>query len=1513
MKKFLSLFLSAALLGGAASAAPLAKRIVPKRLSTERLQMVTSDPREADLGKIRPHRSIESAPLKGIPTFLEPGQTVNRKAAKSATAAQRAISASVELFGQVAVAPDLTSLQFYKFNHNATNTVADFTAMCSTTPGALLDWGAVYNADDNTISGFNVIITQNQIIGGAYYEIDLATGAAVESYQLTNATLPLIAFSVAKDPVSGRNYGYFWGDGDYYVWGYVDYASRTLTSIKDITDFNTCPYLGVTSDGEYYGITGDGNLVKIDKTTGDKTLVGALSNPLPEYRSAACMNTKNNTMLMYVPDPDSGKSMLWEIDLTTAAVTTVATYPVSQFYTMFAMGADVDEKAPEAPQLTMAAPEGTMTVTYTITLPTMLNDGTPITGALDWTISSEGQVLFEGKNMAGTTVTGDLTLTKTGMTEFVAVCSNASGTSAPTKVSIYIGKGLPAAPTNVVAAWADGKMTLTWKAVTGSEDGGYINPAEITYDVIDGTTFLAKDLTATTVTLDVPMPETRTSYTYYVLAKYDGKSSEMGTSNTVTLGAYSVPFSTTFNSTSAFTAQGYTVLDANKDNKTWTATATGARYTYNTSKNGDDWLFTPELRLEAGMIYPVTIVTNSYSASYPEKIEVKAGQGLTAAAMTLDVIPATVVATPSTSPLTLKGFITPTTSGSYNVGLHAISDKDQFYLYVRSLDVEAGMPVNAPKAVTNLVVTPDANGALRVGISATAPSETIGGDALSGDISLQILRDGEVLTTLSATPGAKVAYTDSSVPALGTYTYEVVSLSGDGDKGLSAEQTVYVGPYPMAAPTNIRIFETNQPGTATVLWDAVTTDINGKTVPASNVKYMVYSLTDEGDLGEPLLDAPTSATMATIDALNDPSKQDFVQVVVGAYNQFAEPTEFGVSNMVTMGTPYAMPVNYTGLDSLEDHILGVSKSASAVTVSFFDENSFTDGQAGSDGSEYFGVEFTALNQWGAIFTGVINLTTANKPEAIVNIFKITDEDVNMAEVIVMYNNTETVVYSTSKEDMEVGWNKVRVDLSEFKGKNVQIKLRATCKIYTYSFFDDLTIKETPENDLEVAGIFAPLNVKQGEKFDINVEVGNIGFANAGAFTVNLYRDGDLLTSRDVAGLDAFENMMVIFDNVISYFDNASEQATYSAEIVYAADQDTSNNTSEDITVYRQVSNLPTVNDLAVENESDGVNKLTWTPYVFTEGSPVAVTETFEETNYGDQAVPGWTMLDMDGKIVGGFQGMNIPGLATGEGTATFFIMDASQTNSNFEAASGNKSLCSMFNYYGETVNDWAISPLLPGQAQTISFYAKSYSGDYPETVQVWVTSEESVDPADYTKVAEYKNLVADWTKYEVELPEGTTHFALVSAATDAFMLMIDDVSFIMMAGSAPYELIGYDIYRDGVKINTEPVTEGEYTDTDVPDGSHTYHVVGLFDQGDSELSNAATIENSGLDLVAAAGLSIKVEGYDIVVTGAGDKLVTIAAVDGRVLYRNVGDARLTVVPAIYLVNVADTTTKLLVK
>ena len=72
------------------------------------------------------------------------------------------------------------------------------------------------------------------------------------------------------------------------------------------------------------------------------------------------------------------------------------------------------------------------------------------------------------------------------------------------------------------------------------------------------------------------------------------------------------------------------------------------------------------------------------------------------------------------------------------------------------------------------------------------------------------------------------------------------------------------------------------------------------------------------------------------------------------------------------------------------------------------------------------------------------------------------------------------------------------------------------------------------------------------------------------------------------------------------------------------------------------------------------------------------------------------------------------------------------------------------------------------------------------------------------------------------------------------------------------ELLGYNVYRDGVMINTDLVEELEYLDEDLEDGTYTYHVTAVYDEGESEASNSVEVVIEDIDLDPPVNLTAEV-------------------------------------------------------
>ncbi len=140
----------------------------------------------------------------------------------------------------------------------------------------------------------------------------------------------------------------------------------------------------------------------------------------------------------------------------------------------------------------------------------------------------------------------------------------------------------------------------------------------------------------------------------------------------------------------------FKIIDANEDGRTWNWYSGMARYTYSSTNAGDDWLVSPAIKLVAGKKYAFSIAAHAQSASYPERLEVKIAkskeaEGLAAGAQVID----TTVVT-SASFITLSNNeLTVAETGEYYIGIHAISDKNQYYLYVDDFVLDAA-PITAP-------------------------------------------------------------------------------------------------------------------------------------------------------------------------------------------------------------------------------------------------------------------------------------------------------------------------------------------------------------------------------------------------------------------------------------------------------------------------------------------------------------------------------------------------------------------------------------------------------------------------------------------------------------------------------------------------------------------------------------------------------------------------------------------------------------------------------------------------
>ena len=1276
-------------------------------------------------------------------------------------------------------------------------------------------------------------------------------------------------------------------------------------------------YAGVTS-GDDFEVT-ESHLNKIDKTTGAVTLIGE-TGALPKYLSSATIDTKTDRMFWNVCAPDE-TSCLCEVDLTTGAATELFEYAQGdEIMGMYVPAPAAEAGAPaECQNVSVNFPEDNLAGTVTLTTPSTNFDGSAGSGELIVTVMANGEQVGTAETTYGKAVTVDvdLTLMGAGMYDFTIFASNEVGEGPKTKVKkVWVGADTPEA-TTATLTYANGNMEVSWLPVTASVNGGYFDAANLTYTVkrADGSV-AAEGLTTTTFTEAVAEPATLTSYYYVVEAVCGELVSAPAQTNTVVLGAIVPPYSCDFESG----IDGWTILDANGDGKTWMESQGAIRVSYNSSLDMDDWLITPPVKLEAGKAYNVSFQAKSNGTSFPERIEVKYGKANTAEGMTETLVPATDLTTGEW--VDFAQMLDPEEDGTYYIGFHGISDADMFYLWLDNFQIEAGVSALAPGLATNLTATPDASGALKCTVAFNAPDKTMNGQTLSSLTKVELLRGDEVIETFDAPAvGAPLSYEDTAAPQ-GNVTYTVIGYNDEG-AGLKASVTTFVGfdlPSPVESAT---IQTTDTEGQVIVSWTPVTTDINGLTLPAGEVTYKLVKA--EGNALVTIAENLTgeSYTYQAVAA----GEQDFVQVGVQAVTSAGEG-DLAATDMIPVGTPYN-GLSESFLDGTLNYIWGL-RAINGGTVKILTDESFKDLTSQDADNGFIAIQAGGIDSGADFFSGLISLDGIENPGLVFYTYNIVGEqgDADENEIAVSVKELgqdewTVIMPATSVNDLCPGvandWGRVSVSLGAYANKVIQFQITGVAKTFTYTLLDNIKVGSILGHDVAATAISAPGKVKTGENYTVGVTVANEGAQVAEAFSVELYADEELVETKAVETLETGKSTNVSFERTMPAL--ATEPVTYFAKVVYAADENAENNQTSSIEVVPVVSNLPVATDLQASNVEAGI-KLTWNEPNLEGGVPEEITDDFEDGESFAAEYGNWTFVDGDNSAVGGFQGIDLPGIAAGTATGSFWIFDntSESFNASFDAHSGNKYLFALFRYDDGTTDDWAISPELTGDAQTISFYARSYSTSYPEKITVYY-STGSKETSDFIEVegSTVSSVPGEWTEYSYNLPAGAKYFAIRSWATSSFMLMVDDVTYTPAGVTANLEIAGYNIYRDGVKINDAPVADCEYIDSNVEVGTqYTYVVTVVYtDKGESRGSDEVVItrEDVSVDGIGDGAVSIKAENGKVVVLNAEGLDVVVAAANGAVVYSGAGELKTEVAVAngVYVVTAGKTVRKVIVR
>lgn len=931
-----------------------------------------------------------------------------------------------------------------------------------------------------------------------------------------------------------------------------------------------------------------------------------------------------------------------------------------------------------------------------------------------------------------------------------------------------------------------------------------------------------------------------------------------------------VYYSTDFN-TSSLASIGFSTIDANNDGTVWTPQTTKNSFrnldgqsitavemtpTSIANQTNDDWLLTPSIRFESGKTYDTEFLLAKYAyAAVENSMEICLGTSKNASSMTTVLVTASECGMPQfggNSLWTKRATITVDQTGDYFIGIHAIGKPGQ-KIAVASIKIAPGIGQSTPAAVSNLTVTPDPTGDKKATISFTAPSFAKDGSELTSLTKIEVRRGDDLVKVIdNPAPGSGQSVVDM-VPINAEYTYRVTAFSEAGG-GDPATASAFIGINIPGAVSDIKAENTSNIS-AIISWSAPAADKDGNNINPSLITYDVYA----GQLYSSSYQLIASGISETETTFTRPEpaegeeepQQSFYSFKIVAKTAQGDGETAQINIPVPLGIPYEVPFMESFANGrvstiyTAPHLQG--NNYWQVTRDFEDVSSAD----GDNGMVFLNGQ---IGGSAAFITGLIDLSGMASPTLSYYTYALAGCDPEDHRLQLIITTTDGQEKEYEMYTPAAGWNKTLIPLNDFIGKTVRLRFDGYRLNNTELFLDAISIANIYSTDIETTGIHMPSVVRSDEPFDVIVDVLNAGSTPVASYKVDLYNDGNLVDSYSGVSLPIGAYDHVAFQRVHGILD--PETISYYAVVSCDGDMDAANNRTETIESILRKNSYPTVSDLNGEI-ADGVLTLVWSEPDTSDAQPYETLETFESyPSWATQNVGDWIFVDRDQAQISGFIEAVMPGIDNYSQQSWWIFDNSSEdfNNGSFATLSGNRFLASMVSGIlgqGYVQNDdWAISPALFGGAQTVTVNARSYSildSEFESFEILW--SDGSTNPDDFTLLQRFENIPSEYQEYSAELPEGARRFAIRNISLGKYVLMVDDVTYIGVGDPASFSINGYNVYRDGIRLNDEPVEENEFVVENPVAGD--YQVSVLYSAGESRLSNAFNPEGLSVGTISA--------------------------------------------------------------
>lgn len=1295
----------------------------------------------------------------------------------------------------------------------------------------------------------------------------------------------------------------------------------------------------INTDGNIYFITYDGNFYRSSGVTNTQVKVGntGLGNIVS---CGSYIDPETHYYYVFAYGISSNKEVdgLYRIDLRTARTELLwksdERIGVEGLYMPGRKLAHDAAPAAVTDLKWTSASTGALNGKISFTVPAVNYNGSTAAGQVSYAVVVDCDTVRTGTTAYGANVEIDHTFADTNFHNIRVSLSNSAGASPYAAIDPFVGRDGPKKIEQPKLTYADGKLKLNWKAPTESAHGGDWTPSTLNYTVTrmpEGVK-VADKISATTFEEAMAEPDYARGVYYTVSANSDGVTGTGILSDTVYMGHTTIPYDYDFSD--KIKNAGFAIHNGYNHHRQqgWRSNAGNkSMIYYYGAENGNAWFISPSFHMEKGKAYRVDYELSGTKDGYQEQMEVKAGYGNRPGNMTIPVMDTTVIDSKREDKANHPRFyryIVPTRTGDINIGFHCVSRYALYYVYAYRLQVAEPLDAGAPFEASDMEFVPTDKSLPKGELHFKAPVKDFSGNSLSGNMTVKVWRDSVLVSTLeNVAPGSAQTVADQA-DRKAQYTYRIVAFNSRGE-GAETRLKAFVGANIPAAPKVLTAYEGETEGTVTVKWEAPALDKDKNPINPNIITYQILTSDQKTILAD---DVKGNEATVRIQDPGQPGTWVYVRVkakTAAGVGSAASSYYCYIGKRETL--PFSEPIE-GGVD-----LNYLWRSETLGNVSWGNLVDFQADQKPSQNGDngYWGLNMGGLDYAGRKLSPKITVTGENPTLSFWIYCK--PENTNTFDVLVNeqggYSHwSDAPVATFNFDEPREGWYRRTVSLAPWKGKTIQFGFMITCKRFSLAMIDHIGIDDPKPIDLEAGRFNIDKTLKTDSTFHAVFPFINIGTKPSGACKVELSRNGNVFLTRD------FENLLPGAMDSVVYNENVTVGFTrgnrYQARILSDADADTTNNLSRILYSEVPMPDLARIFTLTGRESDDKKGaELSWQAANLN----IAAADTTDDlekfvpfsTGMAGSAVEGdntgdWIFIDRDGKkprtLTISNKTVTFPNCDKPFGFIVWNHEKAGVTATAWKGNNKSRQGFMSLGFDGGRKDDWLISPAMPDCAPDVSLWLRTNDSKSPkEVIELWV-SKGSTNPDDFVKDDTFTVPYA-WGRMSFTMPTGYTRFALRVVTENGSSLLIDDITYTVNDDRyKSLNLKGYNVYRNGIKLNSALINTTAYTDL-TPDRSvgNAYTVTSVFDRGEAGSGNAWVLDpTSGAGAIDADASAVRVytSGRTIVVEGAAGKTVSIFRPDGTWLTRLRASERMTFSAesaGIYIVRAGDRSYKTAVR